>query len=350
MMLGVGMPKGAVDFLFIVDKRDSPLWRAASSRSKAFNSTIVAATDFISAYSLAKYIESVKPSMVIVSWRPAFEQLVSRKKSKRILLKLDLSIYLLIPDFVGIHYPTELEQSLIYSADGFLVTSNILRDAYLENYQTKSIGVLHDLPDLTGLSRVQPANMSPGSKTVLWVGNSKWGERLGFEDHKGLNKLALPVFEILKNLDENIDIKIIDSAYARVKNSEVLEEIQRAACLLITSDSEGTALPILEAAALGTPVVSVNVGIASEILSGEIGDLIVTRNPQLIAGRIIQTIRTRESLSPLIRSNWEEYKSNAEAELEGLLQKRCSLGQWRTSKSTHSIVPYIVWLVRRVRR
>ena len=130
----------------------------------------------------------------------------------------------------------------------------------------------------------------------------------------------------------------------------MLEEIQRAACLLITSDSEGTALPILEAAALGTPVVSVNVGIASEILSGEIGDLIVTRNPQLIAGRIIQTIRTRESLSPLIRSNWEEYKSNAEAELEDLLQKRCSLGQWRTSKSTHSIVPYIVWLVRRVRR
>lgn len=350
MMLGGEMPDGPVDFLFVVDKRDSPLWRAASSRSKAFNSSIVAATDFISAYSLAKYIESVKPSMVIVSWRPAFEQLVSRRKSKRVLLKLELSIYLLIADFVGIHYPTEHEQCLIKSADGFLVTSNVLRDAYLENYQTKSIGVLHDLPDLKGLSRVQPASVPYGTKTVLWVGNSKWGERLGFEDHKGLNKLALPVFEILKKLEENIDIKIIDSAHTKVKNSKVLEEIQRAACLLVTSDSEGTALPILEAAALGTPVVSVNVGIASEILSGEIGDLIVTRNPQLIAERIIQTIRARESLSPLIRNNWEVYKSNTEAELEDLLQKRSSLGQWRTSNPADSIVPYIIWLVRRVRR
>jgi hypothetical protein len=198
MMLGVGMPKGAVDFLFIVDKKDSPLWRAASSRGESYNSTIIAATDFVSAYSLAKYIESVKPSVVIVSWRTAFEQLVSRKRSKRVLLKLDLSIYLLIPDFVGIHKPTELEQSLINSADGFLVTSYLLRKAYLENYRTESIDVLHDLPNLQQISKIQLVKMITASKTVVWVGNSKWGERLGFEDHKGLNKLAVPVFEILK--------------------------------------------------------------------------------------------------------------------------------------------------------
>jgi glycosyltransferase involved in cell wall biosynthesis len=344
------MAKGAADFLFIVDKRDSPLWRAASSRSKVFNSTIVAATDFISAYSLAKYIESVKPSLVIVSWRPAFEQLVSRKRSKRVLLKLDLSIYLLIPDFVGIHKPTELEQSLIDSADGFLVTSNILRKAYLENYRTESIGVLHDLPNLQHISKIQLAKKMTTSKTVVWVGNSKWGERLGFEDHKGLNKLAVPVFEILKERDRNIEIKIIDSANARIKNSKVLEEIQRSSCLLVTSDSEGTGLPILEAAALGTPVVSVNVGVASEILTGELGNQIVSRDSQLIAERIIQTIENRESLSLLIQSNWQVYKFNAETELRDLLRKRGSLGHWRNSKPKNSTAPFLVWLVRRLRR
>jgi glycosyltransferase involved in cell wall biosynthesis len=343
------MPKPGFDFLFVVDKKESPLWRAASSRCESSNAAIVAATDFVSAYSLAKYIESVKPSVVIVSWRTAFEQLVSRKRSKRLLLQLDLSMYLLIPDFVGIHNPTELEQSLIYSADGFIVTSNLLREAYLENYQTESIDVLHDLPNLQQISLIQQAKMKTESNKVIWVGNSKWGERLGFEDHKGLKKLAVPVFKILSGLDKEIEVKIIDSAYAWISNLKVLEEIHGAACLLVTSDSEGTGLPILEAAAIGTPVVSVNVGIAPEILTGELENQIVYRNPELIAERIFQTIRNRESLSQLIRSNWEEYKFNAQTELGVLLLKRSSQGNWRNSKPKDSTVAFIVWLVRRAR-
>jgi glycosyltransferase involved in cell wall biosynthesis len=260
-----------------------------------------------------------------------------------------MSIYLLVADFVGIHKLSEKEQRLIASADGFLVTSNLLRKAYLDNYQINSIDLLHDLPDLDQHSRIRNTNTDNVPKKIIWVGNSKWGERLGFKDHKGLNKLAIPVFNILKTLDKNIEIRIIDSADSRIENSRVLDEIQEAACLLVTSDSEGTALPILEAAALGTPVVSVDVGIAGEILTGELSDQIVNRDPEYIAGRIIETIRNRESISPLFQKNWEVYKSIAEVELENLMYNLGMVGLWRRSKPKNQIVPFIVWLLRRVR-
>ncbi len=348
-MHGDEMPDLAVDFLFVVDKKDSPLWRAASSRSESHSCTVIAATDFPTSYSLAKYIREVNPSIVIVSWRPAFDQLVSRKRSKRLLLNSNLSVYLLIPDFVGIHKPSEQEQSLIYASDGFLVTSNLLRLAYLDNYQIQSIEILHDLPNLQEISKIQQGDFKIACKVVLWVGNSKWGERLGFIDHKGLNKLAIPVFEILKQLDSDIEIKVIDSAKARIANSKVLEDIQQAACLLVTSDSEGTGLPILEAAALGTPAVTVNVGIASEILIGELESQIVSRDPRLIAERITHTINDRKRLSQLIHESWHKYRLDSESELRNILRNKACNGRWRESDPNNSTTAFIVWFCRYIR-
>lgn len=36
---------------------------------------------------------------------------------------------------------------------------------------------------------------------LVWIGNSKWGEYLGYKDYKGLNKIVLPALDKLKNLD-----------------------------------------------------------------------------------------------------------------------------------------------------
>jgi glycosyltransferase involved in cell wall biosynthesis len=349
MIRSARMLKENIDFLFVVDKKNSPLWRAAISRNKKFRTAVLAATDYSSVYSLAKRIVSVNPRLVIVSWRTAFEQLVSSNHSRRILLDSDICIYLLVPDFIGIHEASKTEQRLINAADGFLVTSEILRDAYRDNYEIDSVGLLHDLPDVEEISRIRESNLGVETKKVLWVGNSKWGERLGFKDHKGLNKLANPVFELLKSQDQDLKIMVIDSAQSKIKNSKVLQEMQTASCLLVTSDSEGTGLPILEAAALGTPVVSVNVGIATELLKGELGKQIVDRNPKIIAARVMESIKDREALSRLFVREWEVYRKRVEYDLEHLLEQKSAGGTWRISKIEFQLGPHFIWFLRSLR-
>ena len=57
---------------------------------------------------------------------------------------------------------------------------------------------------------------------------------------------------------------------------EVIENISRSRVLIQTSDSEGTGLPILEALGLGVAPVTRDVGIAKEILLGELSKFIVS--------------------------------------------------------------------------
>jgi glycosyltransferase involved in cell wall biosynthesis len=74
------------------------------------------------------------------------------------------------------------------------------------------------------------------------------------------------------------NFEIIDLAFGKKSHQDVLDKIAESSILIVTSDSEGTSLPILEAIGLGTFVISTRVGIATEVLSNPLIGKTVEQN------------------------------------------------------------------------
>jgi glycosyltransferase involved in cell wall biosynthesis len=137
------------------------------------------------------------------------------------------------------------------------------------------IATYHDLVDINTIHAHRDIEKIV-SHRVIWVGNSKWGERQGKNDHKGFWGVIMPLTKLLS--DKSTTFKIIDSSRERLQHREVLEELSKSSMLLHPSKSEGTGLPVLEAALLGCFPITTNVGIAQELLQGEFSFLIVERD------------------------------------------------------------------------
>ena len=145
-------------------------------------------------------------------------------------------------------------------------------------------------------------------------------------------------------------MKIIDSALVKQSYRDVLEEIAKSECLILTSESEGTALPILEAAALGTPVVSFDVGIASELLTMGLRRQIVPRDLELLVSKVEETLESFNELSFASQSRFESYKLEV---IDDLVRVRFPLsksGLWRTRKSKFKFVDSLKWVYRWLKR
>ena len=332
--------------VIVVDVKESPLWRAAMSHSQKHNVDIISAMDHPSPRSLVRAISGLEPDFVIFSWRGALDGIFQSRYSRKRLLSLDPSIYLLIPDFLGVENFSKEEQHRLDMCDGILVTSRQLKSEYQNRYQVNEIELLHDLPDLKLLEEVRDEIDHRVRKRIIWIGNSKWGRRAGYRDHKGLLKYVLPVKSLLTANFEGIDFKIIDSAKGKIPYAEVLEEIRKSCCLIVTSKSEGTSLPILEAAALGTPVVSFDVGIASEILILGLRYQIVPRDLDILTKKIAQTLNEFENLSVSIQTRFEEYRFEVADDMSKVCLSQKRNGGWRTNRSKYKFFDSLKWIYR----
>ena len=335
--------------VFVVDSKDSPLWRAASSHANNRNVDVLSADEFFSPLALSKAIHDLGPRYVIFSWRGALDAVLASTAAKRNLLECRLYVFLLIPDFIGLHAISELEQRRIQMADCLLVTSKQLCERYSETYLIRQILVLHDYPPLNQITEIQKRELKRIPNRVIWVGNSKWGERAGFEDHKGLNGFARPVVEILSKLEPELEFVVIDSARGKMPYAEVLREIATSSCLIMTSDSEGTALPILESAHLGTPVVSLDVGIASELFAGELSKQISPRDVRSFALKIQETLKSSTTLSKKISECASHYESKVLLDFEKIEFDETSLGSWRTDSISLDLPNRVKWKYRWIR-
>lgn len=335
--------------VFVVDEAHSPLWRAARSHATARNIVVISANEFFSANQMANEIASIKPEFIIFSWRGAFDAVLSSRRARVILRLSNARIFLLIPDLIGIHHVSQIENQRLSMADGVLVTSEELKEKYRTMYGAENLQTLHDCPPYEEIHSLNLEKITRNPSQIVWVGNSKWGARAGFVDHKGLKSLAIPVIEEMRKVKPDLIFIVIDSAVEKLSYELVLRTIRESACLIFTSDSEGTGLPLIESATLGTPVVTVRVGVAPEILKGELARFITSRDIKSFSNEVLEVLSDVERYSELILNAGMKYRDIILLDFDALELNRHSQGQWRVHGMPRNFIQNLKWKYRWLR-
>lgn len=263
--------------LIVSDVPGSALSIAAESRSKLISADIIYSSEFSSPNKMIMHISAHQYSLVLFAWRGALKESLCVPKFRKIYQQLtsNVTFHCLIPDFIGLDPKhIEKEKLLLLSVHGYWVTCKDLEILYEINFRERApLGILHDLPDVENILSIRSKKLDRSG--IIWIGNSRWGSNHGFIDHKGFNQIISPLSA--KNYRCG-RFKIFDSANTRLPNKNVLLEIAKSHILVQASVHEGTGLPILEALGLGTVPVTTNVGIAREVLNGDLLSLMVPRN------------------------------------------------------------------------
>jgi hypothetical protein len=262
----------------IVDSLKSALGFSALARQEYEDSVIFAANEYTTPSKLLKAVEDVNPTVVLFSFRNAFLDALSNKASFTLLSGLHRRALfgLLIPDYLEIENSGPNVSGITLNSIDFLLTTNFdLENKYKDLYGSAChISTYHDLVDIDLIHSHRKIDQIE-SKSIIWIGNSKWGARQGKVDHKGFREVITPL--INSTASEDIEFRIIDSAKKRLQHHEVLQKLSKSSILLHPSNSEGTGLPVLEAALLGCYPITTNVGIAQELLGQKFPFLIVER-------------------------------------------------------------------------
>jgi hypothetical protein len=255
--------------LFISDTEHSALSISARCRSELINAEVLYVDNFYSVNQLFDAIIEKNPLTLLFVWRQSLVDLLNSVTNKRrALLTEGRALVVLIPDHLGLDNPVPTQEyALLNYVDSYYVTSKILYEAYdsIPLIQ-KPFGILHDLPNIDLIRKTRDRIVEGNLNQIVWVGNSQWGSKHGYQDHKGYKSVIKPLEDILKNHDHCFKLKVIDSARKKISNEEVLRQIRESRFLLLTSKSEGTGLPLLESLGLGVTPLSTKVGIAPELL------------------------------------------------------------------------------------
>jgi len=317
--------------LFVTDVPGSALSTVARARAKLIDADVIYSSDFMNPTALIDYIQSQGYTGVLFNWRGALKEGLKLESfcEKYSEVARKSYIHCLVPDFLGLDSRFLLEESkLLNSVHGYWVTCDKLQIEYSNLFpHTPPNGILHDLPDTDLISRISSASKR---QQVIWVGNSAWGRRFGFVDHKGLKRFVEPLIQRFHENKSTVSFKILDSRKSRVLNIHVLEEINRSRVLLQTSDSEGTGIPILEALGLSVVPVTTDVGIAPEVLTGELSGFIVDRSLNSFERAINDAFAFVDI--QLLRDRYSEYIRIAESEEIVWGKKHISISKSATNK------------------
>ena len=292
----------------IIDNPTSAIGLAARARFDPDSQVILSASDFINPSMLLNAIRKCKPSTLFFAWRGALLIILEVKRNAKLFAGLtrDTTIGMLIPDLLGLFPENRHQEDLLLNyVDFYLVTSHELLREYRDNFpHVPPLGLYRDFPDVQKISEVRDSVNGEKSLDIIWVGNSRWGIHSGASDHKGLNEIFVPLKDKFK---ETLSFKFIDSSESKIPHIEVLKMIRGSRILLQTSKSEGTGLPLLEAAGLGTLVLTTKVGIAEYFLNGRLSELIVPRNVRDFAIEINRLIKDHEDFSQLLMRRFDQY-------------------------------------------
>jgi glycosyltransferase involved in cell wall biosynthesis len=100
---------------------------------------------------------------------------------------------------------------------------------------------------------------------------------------------------------------------------------------------------------LGTPVVSFDVGIASELLQGELAVLISSRNLQEFSEKVTFVLENNEELSEKISVASGAYVRRILEDFECLTMDEVGVGSWRHQRHARSLVNILKWKLRWMR-
>jgi hypothetical protein len=335
----------------VVDRADSGLGIAANGRAE-FDSSIevINALSFYSPHKLLKRLEAEEFSDVLFSWRYLLEEIFGDSKLESHISKLRTSMKLgiLIPDYQGLERDglrlNAREKSLLSKVDYFHVTNLDLQKRYLDSdYCEKFAGVLHDLTATSELLSVRKLNLVR-QRRILWIGNSGWGSRAGYIDYKGYKRVVEPISKYFEANTNLYEVEIVDLAHQKIPHKNVLKKIASSEILLVASDFEGTALPILEAIGLGTYVISTNVGIAPEILGDDrVGIVLNQSSDDFLTAILNFDQRNKDQVAYKV---FDDYVSLSSREIVGIHTLANLPEQFRHESTKTNLVIRLKWFLR----
>ena len=333
--------------LLVSDTESSAVSIAARERAKLFDADLIYSTNFRNPLSILDYIKRNHYGGVLFCWRGALKEGMNLPKFRKIYRQLaeNTAFHCLVPDFLGLNpLFLEEERNLLANVHGYWVTSQQLFNIYTKTFRdTPPKGILHDLPDVNLISK---SYSNSQELKVFWVGNSQWGRRYGYNDHKGLQRYVKPLVSRFKSTIPTLNFEIIDSYEQKVSNEELIKRMSTARVVIQTSDSEGTGLPILEALGLGVVPITGNVGIASEVLQSNLSNFIVEASIENFEDTIIEALAF-QNRSMLLESYQKFIKS---AQLEFITWDHFQLKYCNAPVSFYRVIKVrIVWIYRHYR-
>ncbi|MGS5509469.1 glycosyltransferase [Escherichia coli] len=306
-----------MNLFFIVDKLDWAFGKIAQNIAKElsdFNVKIVCTDDFKTVADLVLHLDKkVKEKSILhFFWRDYLMEVMNftqrNPQYKEILISNIVTTH--IPDHLFTYDDIanyERRIPLMNFVDGYFVTSAKLKELYSELSDfPPPHSVIYDNPEIP----MSEGNSHDNSdrKKLVWIGNSKWGEYLGYKDYKGLNKIVLPALDKLKKSGYTFDFIEFDSSKGKTEREVILKTLSDADILLISSECEGTPLPLLEAMANSCAIVSTDVGIANEVLPEKQRQYIVSRDAEAFYDSLRNLLDDQRGLKELQRMNYLAYR------------------------------------------
>nr|QCH03180.1 glycosyl transferase family 1 [Plesiomonas shigelloides] len=311
--------KEFMNIILIVDRLDWAFGKIAenikSKINKENNVSILCTSKFSDYGDFLEHLNfevSGKPSIIHFYWRDyLFEALeFSRLNDKFCDVFIKNKITTHIPDHLFTSSdPVEYEKrvNMMKFIDGYFTTSSKLFSIYCDqNDFNKPEKIIYDAPKID-FTRDELPSKNEVLK-VVWIGNSRWGEHLGFLDYKGLESIVIPAIKKIKKEGFNVEYIELDSYKEKTTHENVLGILRCADVLLISSEEEGTPLPLIEAMANGCAIITTDVGIASEILPEMQKQFIVDRECDAFYEAIKKINENRELLLDLKIKNKEAYE------------------------------------------
>lgn len=200
-------------------------------------------------------------------------------------------------------------EEILKYGDSYVVTSERIKKIY-DKYDKKPQMIIHDGVDLEtyipeNLERFETLD----KVTAGWVGNSKFKDSDGDEDLKGVEGIIKPAIKELQEEGYNIELSLADRNIKMIPQEEMPKYYNSIDIYICASKTEGTPLTILEAMAMGVPIITTDVGIVTEALGKEQKQYILNeRSKDALKDKIKQLMTNKQYFKILSKENMEQIK------------------------------------------
>lgn len=200
-------------------------------------------------------------------------------------------------------------EKIMQYAKSYFVTSNRLLQIY-QKFSKKPAEVIHDGVDLKKYvaQNTERFENKHGCIVAGWTGNSKFIDSDGDSDMKGVEGIIKPAIQELKEEGYNITLNLADRNIKMTKQEEMPNFYNSLDIYLCMSKNEGTPLPVLEAMAMGIPIISTDVGIVREAFGDKQKKYIISRDKESLKSAIKEMINNEEEFKNLSKENLERIK------------------------------------------
>ncbi len=202
-------------------------------------------------------------------------------------------------------------EEIFQFANSYMVTSQKLFKIY-QQFSKKPGMIIHDGVDLASYQPLHLERFENIDKVrVGWVGNSKFKDSDGDEDMKGVEKIIKPAISELQEEGYPIELNLADRNIKMIPQEEMPNFYNSIDLYVCASKTEGTPLTVLEAMAMGIPVISTDVGLVSEVL-GEKGKkyILEERTKECLKEKIKQLMNNKEEFKEISEENRLQVKNN----------------------------------------